>query len=183
MYSIRGRAGLRIALPIVPLFIAALWVWSYHSPAGVGRVSRDIRIAASDHGSILIVRRDGSPHMLAGALHAGYEVFAGNCPLADESSIALARFGHSFLGFAFAVDRSPRSGDTFWVLDESGTARSVDYSTLGLSSPRPPARQWAIAVPWWSVFALTSGICFWVWRRTKPRYSAFPIAVGTSHGG
>lgn len=173
MHGLRAPAVSRIVFLVLPLIAAALWAWSYHTPLGVGRIAFDVWLTASDHGSIVIARRSDSVFTRSGRLKARYGVFAGPCLLADQSSIARAQLGHTFLGFGFAVERPPGPGDTVWVLDDNGIARPVDLADSIISPPR--AQSWAVALPWWSGFTLVSAIYFCLWRRTRPRYAAFPI--------
>jgi hypothetical protein len=169
-------------LRLLSLFIMALsfvaWVWSYYRPVGFGRIYHDQWVAESSGGSFVLARVQfdfigfTSPKPVWG-------IFGNSCLIADIGPLAMATIHHHFLGLGFNVTRPiDAQSDKVWILDDSGTPVEVSRSSFSLPDfQTPPHRPWIFVFPWWFISSIAFGLTLFVWRRTKPKYAAFPITT------
>jgi hypothetical protein len=178
-FILRQSAPRILALVAFALGLGAR-TWSYYRPAGIYRLGDRAWIAESDHGSINLVRlcRDQNPlfYFTFYTMSPGWHTFVGHDVPDGIVSMAVAPYCRTSLGFGFGLEHPPTSrSDKKWWLDGNGNPVLTVYGSNRGLPPYPNFIQFAGAVPWWFVSLITLLLLVLTWRKTRPRYSGFPI--------
>jgi hypothetical protein len=130
-------------------------------------------IAESDHGSIIIARFPNYREF-SSVVVLIWGIFHEECPISDIGAEAMAWLGRTRLGFGYGLEKyNPK--DKVWVLDENDVAIQEDAPNP--PPPPPKHRTFVLVIPWWFVSLIALVFMRIVWRKTRPRYAAFPVSL------